>query len=272
MPDLPSLLDAALIGVIEGLTEFLPVSSTGHILLGEAILGMDTPPGRVFEVVIQLGAILAVIAVYWNRLWGVARNLFFDWGAAKFAGAVLLGFLPSAVLGLLLHKYIKLHLFSVPVVCVMLILGGIAILLLERRKPENLHDEIERFSPRLSLMIGLFQCLALIPGVSRSGATILGAVMLGVTRKTAAEFSFFLAIPTMLGATTLDLFKARGELTHGDWAVIAVGFTVSFIVALAVIKPFVAIVQKYGLTPFAWYRLAAGMIGLAAWYGFSQVG
>jgi undecaprenyl-diphosphatase len=251
-------------GIIEGLTEFLPVSSTGHLILLDELIGFQGPPGHVFEIVIQLGAILAICVLYFQRLWRVVVGLPSDPGAQRFAMAVILAFLPAAVIGVILHDFIKSVLFSPIVVCVALIVGGFAILIIERMRPVPRVQAIEKFTPRLSLEIGLMQCLAMIPGVSRSGATILGALLLGVERKTAAEFSFFLAIPTMFGATVYDLYKNRADLTMNGSLLIAIGFVAAFFSALLVVKWFVDFVGRHGFSPFAWYRIVVGTIGLAA--------
>ncbi len=259
-------LDASILGLVEGLTEFLPVSSTGHMILFDDLLGFNGPPGHVFDVVIQLGAILAICVVYFSRLWCVLIGLRDDPRAWRFVTAVLLAFLPSAVLGAALHGYIKAVLFNPTVVCVSLIIGGVVILLVERILPTPRYHEIERFTPPLALKIGLFQCLALVPGVSRSGATILGALMLGVDRRTAAEFSFFLAIPTMFGATAYDLYKNWGHINSDSAALIGVGFVVAFVSALVVVKLFVDFIGRYGFAPFGWYRIVAGAAILGLLY------
>lgn len=259
-----TFLAAALLGILEGLTEFLPVSSTGHLILLDVLIDFQGPPGHVFEIVIQLGAILAICVLYFHRLWRVAVGLPSDPGAQRFAVAVILAFLPAAVIGVILHDFIKSVLFSPIVVCIALIVGGFAILVIERMRPVPRVQAIEKFTPGLSLKIGLMQCLAMIPGVSRSGATILGALLLGVERRTAAEFSFFLAIPTMLGAATYDLWKNRADLTTDGSLLIAVGFVTAFLAALAVVKWFVNFVARHGFSPFAWYRIVIGTIGLVA--------
>ncbi|WP_431861531.1 undecaprenyl-diphosphate phosphatase [Azospirillum sp.] len=259
-------VDAAVLGLVEGLTEFLPVSSTGHIILFDDLLGFDGPPGHVFEVVIQLGAILAICVVYFSRLWNVLIGLRSDPRAWRFVIAVLLAFLPSAVLGLVLHGFIKAVLFNTTVVCVSLIIGGIIILVVERFVPTPRYHEVERFTAPLALKIGLFQCLALVPGVSRSGATILGALMLGVDRRTAAEFSFFLAIPTMFGATVYDLYKNWSHMSSDGATLIAVGFVVAFLSAIVVVRSFVNFIGRYGFAPFGWYRIAIGILILGMIY------
>jgi undecaprenyl-diphosphatase len=260
--DIWNLLAAALLGLVEGLTEFIPVSSTGHLILLVDLLGFKGPPGKVFEVVIQLGAILAVCIVYFGRLWRVLIGLPFDAGARRFAAAVLLAFLPAAIIGALAHGFIKSVLFSPWVVSTSLILGGLAILAIEARPRPATVDRVEDFSPWLALRIGFFQVLAMVPGVSRSGATILGALLLGVERRAAAEFSFFLAIPTMLGAAVYDLYKNRQDLTFDGGALIAIGFVVAFLAALAVVRVVVDFVSRRGFSPFGWYRIAIGTIML----------
>jgi len=259
-------LDAILMGLVEGLTEFLPVSSTGHLIILDELLGFNGPPGKVFEVVIQLGAILAICVVYFSRLWRVAVGVKDDPGARRFVRAVLLAFLPAMVLGAGLHGIIKEMLFNPTVVSVALIVGGLAILAVERMVPVARYHQIESFSAPLALKIGLCQCLALVPGVSRSGASILGALLMGVDRRVAAEFSFFLAVPTMAGATAYDLYKNWRGMTFDDGTLIAVGFVTAFIAAALVVKMLVDFVGRYGFTPFAWYRIAIGTGMLAFLY------
>jgi undecaprenyl-diphosphatase len=256
-------LPVIILGIIEGLTEFIPVSSTGHLILMQTALGFEGPPGRVFEIAIQLGAILAVILVYVRKLWSVLIGLPTSPAARHFAVAVLLAFLPAAMVGALAHGFIKSVLFSPWVVAVSLILGGIAILAIERLRPVATIHAVEHLPLSRALAIGGIQCLAMIPGVSRSGATIMGALMLGVDRRTAAEFSFFLAIPTMIGATVYDLYKNRGVLTFDDGVIIAAGFAVAFLCALVVVRALVAFVGRHGFAPFAWYRIGLGLVALA---------
>lgn len=261
--DLHTYLDAALMGLIEGLTEFIPVSSTGHLILLGHLLGFEGPPGHVFEIVIQLGAILAVVVAYFGRLAGALLRAPTDSGARRFILCVLLGFLPAAFIGAFAHGFIKGVLFSPWVVAVSLIAGGIVILLIERRPGIPRYASIERFPIGLALAVGFCQTIAMIPGVSRSGATIMGALLLGVERKTAAEFSFFLAIPTMLGATAYDLYKNRDVLDWTGFGLIAVGFVVAFVAALAVVKALVTWLGRHDFMPFAWYRIALGGLALA---------
>jgi len=262
-----TILTAILLGIVEGVTEFIPVSSTGHLILATEIFGYDAKAWAAFNVIIQLGAILAVVVVYWRTFWAVGMGLL-KWRkeSLAFVRNILLGFLPSAVLGLLLKDYIDIMLGSPQIVAWALIAGGIAILAIERTAKPGPASGVAQLPARQALGVGLFQCVSMIPGVSRSGATIMGALAMGIERRTAAEFSFFLAIPTMMGATTLELWDNHAELMAGTgpvgWSEIAVGFAVSFVVALAVIKLFVAYVSRAGFAPFAWYRIAAGIVAL----------
>lgn len=257
-------LQAILLGVIEGLTEFLPVSSTGHLILLGELVGFEGPPGKVFEIVIQLGAILAVCWLYRARLIGAAVGCLHDISAENFIRNILLGFLPAMVIGFFAHKTIKELLFSPYVVSVSLIIGGFAIIAIERMVKKPRFHEVEAFPALLSLKIGFFQCLAMIPGVSRSGATIMGSLLMGVDRKAAAEFSFFLAIPTMFAATVYDLYKNRDVITFDNTALIATGFLSAFIVALIVVRAAIAFITRHGFVPFAWYRILVGSVSLAA--------
>jgi len=252
-------LTALILGAIEGFTEFLPVSSTGHLILAGDLLGFQSDLGKVFEVVIQLGAILAVVVFSFGRLWQVLVGLPTDPGARRFALAVIIAFLPAAVLGAIFHDFIKTVLFSPWVVVVSLVVGGILILLIERMAPRPRHRSIEGLPLTTALGIGFCQAVAMIPGVSRAGATILGGELLGVDRRIATEFSFYLAIPTMLGATVLDLFKARAELTTNGIGLIALGFVTAFVVAIPVVRGLVGFVGRFGLVPFAWYRIVIGI-------------
>jgi undecaprenyl-diphosphatase len=260
--DLHSLLLAALLGVVEGVTEFLPISSTGHLILVEDLLGFEGPPGKLFEIVIQLGAILSVVWVYRDLLWRTLLGLTRDRAAQKLAINVTLAFLPAAVVGVIAHDYIKAVLFSPWVVSVSLIVGGIAILIVERTHRAAVVHSSDEMPASRALAIGFFQTLALIPGVSRSGATIMGALLMGVDRRTAAEFSFFLAIPVMFAATAYDLFKNRATLSLDGAAVIGVGFVVSFIVALAAIRWLLRYISNHGFGVFAIYRIVVGVVML----------
>jgi undecaprenyl-diphosphatase len=258
-----TLIDALVLGLLEGLTEFIPVSSTGHLILAGELLGYDAARWAVFNIVIQLGAILAVIVLYWRTFWavflGLLRRQPESW---RFLRNIVIGFLPSAVLGLLLIDRIEAMLGSPTIVAWALLLGGVAILLIERTAPVGHEKGVADISLMKVVGIGLIQCLSMIPGVSRSGATILGGLSLGVERRTAAEFSFFLAIPTMLGASTLALVKHHDDLGAASPAGIALGFAVSFVVALIVIKWFIGIVSRRGFAPFGWYRIVAGTAAL----------
>jgi undecaprenyl-diphosphatase len=261
--DVATLLGAIFLGVVEGLTEFIPVSSTGHLILLVDLIGFQGPPGKVFEIVIQLGAIFAVCWAYRAKLIGVAAGVFSDPDDFRFVRNLVLAFLPAAVIGVFAHGFIKQVLFSPYVVAVALIVGGIVILVIERNLPLARHHSVEKFSPRLAILIGLCQAVAMIPGVSRSGATIMGALLLKVDRKTATEFSFFLAIPTMLGATVYDIYKNWPLLTNDSAAVIAVGFVSAFLCALLVVRSVIAFITRHGFVPFAWYRIGLGIVMLA---------
>ena len=260
------ILIIILLGIVEGVTEFLPVSSTGHLVLAGALLGLSEGDAT-FDIVIQLGAILAVIVLFWRRFLRVAQGLLrLEPSAVQFTRNVLLGFLPSAVVGAIAYSAIRAVLEAPGtgpfVVAVALIVGGVAILFIERTVPPAEKGEVETMRWQTALAIGVIQCLSMVPGVSRSGATIMGARAMKVDQETAAEFSFFLAIPTMLGATTLALWKSRDLPGHVDYGAIAIGFVVAFIVALLVIRWFLGVVTKHGFAPFAWYRIVAGTLAL----------
>lgn len=259
-----SLLAALLLGLIEGLTEFLPVSSTGHLILAGELLGFTGPASTSFKIVIQLGAILAVVVVYWRRFLTVAAGLPRDPAARAFTRNILLAFLPAMLVGVIAYKPIKALLDSPETVAVALILGGIAILLIERLVKRVTVTSVEAMPAVTALKIGAVQCLAMIPGVSRSGATIMGALLMGVERKTAAEFTFFLAVPTMLAATVYDLYRSRALLDFSDMQMIGVGFAAAFVTALLVVRSLVAFVGRYGFAPLAWYRILLGS-GALVW-------
>lgn len=256
------LLLIIILGIVEGLTEFIPVSSTGHLVLAGALLGL--PPGsETFDIVIQLGAILSVVVLYWHRFRGVFQGLIRrDPRDIAFVRNVLIGFLPSMAVGAFAYGAIKAMLETPVIVAVALIVGGILILIIERTVKQVTTHSVETMRWRTALGIGIVQCLSMIPGVSRSGATIMGALVMGVDRQTAAEYSFFLAIPTMAGATTLALWKARDALDTGHMGAIALGFIVSFIVAIIVIRWFLGVVSRHGFAPFAWYRIVIGTAAL----------
>jgi len=305
-----TIIEALLLGLLEGLTEFIPVSSTGHILLAGHFLGFEST-GKAFEVLIQLGAILAILSVYANRFWdfmkrsdrlhvigevivGVIASLIWMGGCVfEFVSAIVrrrranlflppqlpddpavrmlvglaIGFLPAAVIGVLAHGFIKSVLFETPkLICIMLILGGIVLLWIDKLDLRPKYHEVSQFPLSLYLKIGLFQCLAMIPGTSRSGATIVGGLLMGADKRAAAEFSFFLAMPTMLGAFTLDLLKNWGALSASDLHIIGVGFVAAFLAAVVVVRSLLGYVSRYGYRLFGWWRLAVGTIGLAALY------
>ena len=260
-------LEALLLGIVEGLTEFLPVSSTGHLILIGDMLGFEGPPGKAFEIIIQMGAILAVCVVYWQRLWGAAVGMVDDARARAFVRNILVGFLPAMVVGAVAYKYIRELLHSPVVVAVTLVVGGVLILILERINKNPRYFAVEDFPMPLALKVGIFQCIAMIPGVSRSGATIMGALLVGVERKAAAEFSFFLAIPTMMGATVYSIYKNRDVLTFDNSALIAVGFVAAFLAALVVVRAAIAFISRHGFAPFAWYRIIFGGVMLALLLG-----
>ncbi len=263
-----TIVTAILLGIVEGLTEFLPVSSTGHLILATELFGYEPHQWAMFNVLIQLGAILAVVVQYWRTFWAVGMGLLrLEPISLRFLRNLLAAFIPSAILGLLLKDQIDVMLGSPMVVCWALIVGGVAILVIEKHAKQGELTGIGQLPLRQALGVGLAQCVSMIPGVSRSGATIMGALAMGIERRTAAEFSFFLAIPTMLGATTLELIDNREAVMAGTlgvgWSEIAMGFVVSFVVALAVIRLFVAYVSRSGFKPFAWYRIAAGAAAIA---------
>lgn len=266
-------LTAVFLGIVEGLTEFIPVSSTGHLILATELSGADPDEWAMFNVVIQLGAILAVVYQYWGTFWGAFMGVLRrEREGLMFARNIILGFLPSAVIGLAIYDTIEAMLGNPSIVPWALIFGGIAILVIEKVANPQGDTSVAELPVSKVLGVGFAQCLAMIPGVSRSGATIMGALAMGINRKTAAEFSFFLAVPTMIGASTLEIASNYDSLMSGSarvgWDEIAVGFVVSFIVALVVIRAFVAFVSRSGFAPFAWYRIVAGAAALA-WLGLA---
>lgn len=262
------LVKAAVLGLVEGLTEYLPVSSTGHLLLMEHVLGWgDDSFGKSFAVLIQLGAILALLTIYFGRLWGLAKNMFTDWAAARFVIGVLIAFLPAAVVGALAGGYIKQYLFDVRVVCITLILGGFVLLWVDKLNLKPRYLDATEFSLPMYFGIGLLQCVSMVPGVSRAGATIVGAMLFGADRRSSAEFSFWLAMPTMIGAFAYESYKSRAEiLANGDVTVIAVGFVFSFIFGWIVVKTFLGYVQRHTFSLFAWWRILLGSFGIFALY------
>lgn len=266
MPGLYELIQAILLGFIEGLTEFLPVSSTAHLLMAEDALGFH-PPGEVFPIVIQFGAILAVVAAYWRKFWDVLIGLPTRKEARHFAIGVIIAFIPSMIVGAAAHGFIKRVLFAPDVapyvISATLILGGLFILFFERIAPAPKYMDGDNLPWSKCLQIGLCQVISIVPGVSRSGATILGGELLRVDRKAAAAFTFYLAVPTMLAASIYDLYKNAAVIDASAGITIAVGFVVSFLVAYVVVKTFIAFVGRYGLKPFGWYRILAGTALLA---------
>lgn len=260
-------LTALLLGVLEGLTEFIPVSSTGHLLLAGHFLGFESA-GRTFEVAIQLGAVLSILTLYWPKLVRVFGSAPSDPAARRFILSVLLAFLPAAVLGVVLHDVIKEVFFETPsLIATMLILGGIVLLVVDRLVPAHPRfEEADALPARTSFLVGLCQCLALVPGVSRSGATIVGALALGVSRRAAAEFSFFLSLPTMGGAVAYDMWDNRNALAPDDLGLIALGFVAAFVTGAIVVRGLLGFVSRHGFAVFGWWRIAVGaaaLLGLA---------
>jgi undecaprenyl-diphosphatase len=261
------LVKAAVLGFVEGLTEYLPVSSTGHLLLMERVLGWHGDNfGKSFAILIQLGAILALLTIYFGRIWALATHMFSEWAAARFIVGVLIAFLPAAVIGALAYHTIKTYLFDIRVVCITLIVGGFVLLGVDRLNLKPRYHEATGYPLWTYFLIGIFQCISMIPGVSRAGATIVGAMLLGADRRSAAEFSFWLAMPTMVGAFAYEAFKGRHELVNGNIAAVAVGFVFSFIFGWIVVKTFLGYVQRHSFALFAWWRIVVGTIGIYAIY------
>lgn len=252
-----------ILGIIEGLTEFLPVSSTAHILLAGHFLGFNSP-GRVFEVLIQFGAILAILVVYFQRLLSIAKDAIARKpGALRFILGVILASFPAAIAGVLLHDFIKTVIYETPVVfCVSLIVGGIILLYVDQLKLTPKYTDIYNYPPLLCLYIGLFQMLALIPGVSRSGSTIVGALLLGTDKRSAAEFTFFIAMPIMGGAFLYDLYKSREFITAELGAAVIIGFAAAFVTAFFVVRYLLDYISRHGFAIFAYWRIFVGAIGL----------
>ncbi len=260
------VIKAVVLGVIEGLTEFLPVSSTGHLLLAGHFLGFDDEAfGKSFDVLIQLGAILALLSIYFGRLWKLFLGLFGDRDAQRFIVGVLVAFFPAMVVGALAYGIIKSVLFNVWIVCTSLVIGGFILLAVDRLELKPRYHDATKFSLPMYLGIGVIQCLSMIPGVSRAGATIVGAMLFGADKRAATEFSFWLAMPTMVGAFAYEAFKNRHEFTSGSNAlIIAVGFAVSFVCGWFVVKTLLGYVARHGFALFAWWRIVVGALGLAA--------
>jgi undecaprenyl-diphosphatase len=265
--DVVLLAKAAVMGIVEGLTEFLPVSSTGHLILTGALIGFDDEKAKVFDIAIQTGAIVAIIILYWQRIRDTLVQLPTQQRAQRFAMNVLVAFIPAVVLGLLFGKVIKDHLFNAWTVATTFILGGFIILWAERRQRVAVRiDSVDAMTWKDSLMVGLAQCLALVPGTSRSGATIIGGMFLGLSRKAATEFSFYLAIPTLIGAGVYSVYKERASLSSADLPLFAVGFIFSFIFAWLCVRWLVRYISTHSFTPFAWYRIAFGIVVLATYF------
>ncbi len=261
--DLGTILSALAMGVVEGATEFLPISSTGHMILLGELIGFQGPPGKTFEICIQLGAVLAVVLLFRHTLWRLATLAWYPGPERFYARNLILAFIPAAVLGATFHGTITSLLFSPWVVCFALILGGIAIIAIEHWRPAPSIPTVPQMGARAALLIGFGQALAMIPGTSRSGATIITALLVGVERRTAAEFSFVLAIPTMFAATAYSLYKARADLDIGDLGQISIGFITAFFVALVVVRWLMSVITRIGFTPFGYYRIALGTLMLA---------
>lgn len=262
-------LIAAFLGLLEGLTEFIPVSSTGHLLLAGHFLGFESA-GRTFEVVIQLGAVLAILTVYSARLWAVFSAAPHDPQARRFIWSVLLAFLPAVVIGVMAHDFIKTVLFETPLlIAIMLVLGGVVLLVVDRIAPAPNYSDATKFPLSMAFKIGVIQCIAMVPGTSRSGATIVGALMLGASKRAAAEFSFFLSMPTMAGAFAYDIYKNRDVLDASAMGEIAVGFAMAFISAVFVVRWVLDYVSRYGYALFGWWRILVGSVVIVAlWAGY----
>ncbi len=259
------LAQALLLGIVEGLTEFLPVSSTGHLIVVGDLIGFHNA-GKVFEIAIQFGAILAVLFLYRERFTSVVKGLASEPKAQRFAANLIVAFLPAAVIGLLFIKQIKLYLFNPISVASALVLGGLVILYAERRQHVVKVHDVDNISWREALKIGFAQVLAMIPGTSRSGATIIGGMFFGLDRKVAAEFSFFLAVPTMFAATVYDLYKHRDLLSFAELPMFAIGFVAAFLSALLAVRTLVRFVGNHSYEVFAWYRIGFGLLILATWH------
>jgi undecaprenyl-diphosphatase len=257
------LVKAGILGIVEGLTEFIPVSSTGHLLLIDHFFGFaDEDFGNTFAVLIQLGAILALLSIYFTRLWSLALGTLTDPAAQRFVIGILLAFLPAAVIGAAAHSFIKTVLFNPWIVCFTLIAGGSVLLLVDRLELKPRYDDVTTYTLPMYFLIGLSQCLAMVPGVSRSGATIVGAMFLGADKRSAAEFSFWLAMPTMVGAFAYELYKNHAQMSTDNIIIVAVGFVISFIFGWIVVKTFLDYVSRHGFALFAWWRVIVGALGL----------
>jgi undecaprenyl-diphosphatase len=259
------VIKAVFLGIVEGLTEFVPVSSTGHLLLVQRFFGFaDEDFGKTFAILIQFGAILALLSIYFVELWKLAVGFFTDPARRRFVIGVLLAFLPAAVVGAIAHDFIKNVLFNEWLICFTLIAGGAVLLWIDMLDLKPRYHDAQKFTLPMYFIIGVVQCAAMVPGVSRSGATIVGAMLLGADRRSAAEFSFWLAMPTMAGAFAYDLYKSHGQMSSGNMMLIAIGFAVSFVCAWVVVKTFLGYVQRHGFSLFAWWRVLVGSLGLIA--------
>lgn len=268
--DIALWIKAVIMGIVEGVTEFLPISSTGHLILTGSLIGFTEETVRsakLFEIVIQAGAIVAVVIVYWQRVRETLAGLGSDPKQQRFAMNVLIGFLPAAVFGVLFSKAIKAHLFTPAVVATTFILGALVILWAERRPKSSVRiDTVDDIRPADALKVGFAQCLALVPGTSRSGATIIGGMLFGLSRKAATDFSFFLAIPTLIGASVYSLWKERAALSAADLPTLVIGTFVSFVVAWIVVRWLLRYIATHDFVPFAWYRIAFGIVVLLTWW------
>lgn len=260
------LLKALVMGVVEGLTEFLPISSTGHLILTSHLLGMTDDKVKVFEVFIQTGAMLAIISEYRNRFLGAARGIFTDAQWQRFVVNLVVAFLPAALLGLVFGKYIKAYLFHPVPVAIAFIVGGFVILWAERRQASARVATVDDMTWRDALKVGLAQCFALIPGTSRSGATIIGGMLFGLSRRAATEFSFFLAVPTLIAAGAYDMWKNRGLFSADDLGWFSVGFVSAFVSAFLCVRWLIRFIASHDFTIFAWYRIVFGVIVLVTAY------
>lgn len=257
-----TIAGAVLLGILEGLTEFIPVSSTGHVILAGHFLGFQSP-GNTFEILIQLGAILAILSVYFARLWKLVIDLPSSAKSRRFVAAIVLAFLPAAIVGVFAHGFIKTILFEAPtLICVVLIIGGVILMVIDRMPLKPRYTDVMDFPISLAIKIGCCQVLAMVPGTSRSGATIAGALLMGTDKRSAAEFSFFLAMPTMAGAFVYDLYKNFYLLSADDFTIIGVGFVTAFISAVFVVRGLLDFVSRHGFTPFAIWRIFIGTVGL----------
>lgn len=261
--DFSQIIHTIIVGIVEGVTEFLPVSSTAHIILTEDLLGFKAAPGKVFEIAIQLGAIMAVCFKFWRRIMVMGLTVHKKPESRRFVARLFVAFLPAMCIGAVAHDYIEKHFFNEMVIGITFILGGVIIILIENMAKITKYETVDDITIPTALKIGFFQCIAMIPGVSRSGATIMSSIFMGVSRPAAAEFSFFLAIPTMFAATVYDIYKNRHDLHADGLGLIAIGFIVAFISALFVVNKLIDFISKHGFKPFAYYRIVVGVIILA---------